>query len=303
MNYVFFGIVSAHPLHHRNLAGQDYSKIFFEIPTVKDTDLYLLCKVKKLRVILWKTFILGNWLRISFKVGDKVSRGFWLNTSLTFGLSDLKIDRRRSSPTHLAFLDNNGQSLVIPPESFEQLLDLNLNNSPEILYVGESKDMKKRALKHEKISPAIAGLQDDEELRLHFLKIKYEYNFSNGNILNCVSLNMHKHLYIPGYDFEMVERLKVQVAERFLINYYRPLLNKTHKGDNISKNKIIVDFQKKLNIQRVLMGTEMHGTSFQFWSPYQRLKSKDFVFNFGENPGYQTLDLPSWIGNHLSNFK
>ncbi|GAB4234647.1 MAG: hypothetical protein Tsb0034_08440 [Ekhidna sp.] len=188
----------------------------------------------------------------------------------------------------------------VKAEDLEKVFNLGIINPPRILYIGESQKMEKRAIDHEKIGQCLSHVDDDEELKFLFVTLNYELGYSQNNVFCYVPLNIQDHLYIPEMDFSAFNRSKVQVAERLLINFYLPVVNRQFKGDNMHKNDILNKVKRGLNIDFILFGTAMIDKSFQFETESQRINYPDFVFNFGYgNDGYEKLLLDAWINSYL----
>lgn len=290
-------------------------KLLFDqefITRLKDTDefkfsnIYFFCKVKKVRFDLSETELLNKrTLKTTLIIGGserKTITTSFFDLSLLFreiyetkeNFEDLvsdteswdcKLIKSESTPTTLVFnqietSSNQIFDFIITPENFEFDLDLSLNNSPEVIYVGQSFRMLDRIQNHKTLNKAVSRLSDTEDLQLFFLTFKYGYGghkdyFNFDGDVSKVWLSEH------GKTKEF--KSKIDLVERFLIHFLKPILNEQYVNSEIQKDNIVKGLLFKNNLTTVSVNYGMYGNAFQFWSPNRVLPYEIFTFDFTDS--------------------
>ncbi len=280
------------------------------------SNIYFFCVQKKIRFNLEKTelldkrtlkteLILGNSLKIEvissfydlaslFKSIYRSKDEYENLVSDNNDFWDCKLVKEESDDLMLVFQQLNTHSkekfeFVILPENFEYDLDVDFKNPPEIIYIGQSFRMLDRIQSHKTLHKAVSKLKSDQELKIFFLTFKFgygghkDYFKSDGDVFN---------VWLSEYGMTNEFKSKIDLVERFLIHYFKPLYNRQHVDCEIQDDSIVKRLLLENKIQTVSINYGMYGNGFQFWSPRQEVKGDFCSFNFN-NPesGYYSQNL------------
>ncbi|MGQ7870708.1 hypothetical protein [Sunxiuqinia sp. sy24] len=302
--FVSFEIEGATPIDYRYLHDEDMDYALKENESFKNSNIYFFCKVKKRRFDLSRTNIINsNELRTAVVVnGKSFNIQVYIHEliSLLQNLPDfirhsfkIELNFATSTNTHLIFIlrseiigDENIQ-VRLSILDLEHRFNLNLNNYPEVVYIGQSFRILDRVREHKTLSKAISRLNDDEEVILYF--INFKYGICDKGELN---LNMCDLMLETENRISKEYRDKISLAERFLIYLFKPIYNDQHVNTELSKDSLVKKILISSNIAMIALCYEMHGYIYRFWSPNQRLEAELVCYDF-ENPqlGFHQNDV------------
>ncbi len=304
-DFIGFEIQTAELLPYRLMFDDSYMGHFKEKETFKQSNIYFFTKVKKLRFDLKTCKLIGSIdVKIGVTIGDSKIISFkvplmnfipgikemgvtkknfheifgWVN-----GLRTCKINIDKSSNDKLYFDIFSFNvwicEFALIPEFFETNDKIEKYNSPEIVYIGQSHDMLSRMESHSTLHKANTMLKDDEEIRIYFLTFIYCYGTSNDKKFSTE--NKLFNVMLKHSDTHPDEhKIKINLLERFLINYFKPIYNDHFKNISIDKNKLVIDTLLQLNIEGVTVGYAMEGSSFKFWSTHAKSNLELVSFDF-----------------------
>jgi len=252
--------------------------------------LYFIAKRKKMRFILDETDFEDDFLKFSISIADEKTVTHKLSiVRLLTGqdmpelkkllvfpvstLSDLKslqlehapypitgisIDKSNSDENILVFTlyAPDGQQIeqIAFPHSLVSLLDADLDDISEVLYIGQSRKMKQRALSHEKIQQALSETGDKEDIYLFFFIVIDKVIFWNSYDSNAPNAT------------EITDQGRLNLVEMSLINYFKPKYNETFKNSKIPLNKQVNELLKMNNYTRIVAESSFDSTFWKFGS-------------------------------------
>jgi hypothetical protein len=267
-------------LLHNDIAIQQLMERFF----FKDSLIYFICKVKKLRFDMSSLKIENQNITVNLIFDNEIIPAHIIVNK--------EISLLKGSNNKLLILNVEGwpHPMYVTPDKVIRDLNKNVGNKPELLYIGYSFEPVNRLLGHEKIVKASAEIEDEYELRLYVSSFKFSYCFFNGHKqLICINdIGVRK-------DVTSDEELKdhVMLAERILINYFQTEgLNDHHINMNIRNDIMFKRILKKNGIRFIGGGYEMEdGEYFDFLSQNRTDTEKSFYIDY-ENPndGYLNHD-------------
>ncbi|MDX2189569.1 MAG: hypothetical protein SFY32_06880 [Bacteroidota bacterium] len=288
-NYFSFTIEQAFMTPIRNIADKIYLKELMKFDFIQKSKHYFLCKTKKLIFHTSKSVIYNNTiLKIEFVLGGKKTKIYSIDLR---GLGNkLFIDRNKSNDRCIAIISEKTElPFLIQPETFEKF-KINLENYPEILYIGTSRDFSKRLIGHEKVELARCGISEYEDLRYYFINFKFGISSMNENNI-LFNLNGINPDLIGITDLNKLDEL----MERIMIHFFKPELNELHKNSEIRKDKRLNEILLSKGITGVTCGYGMEDKSYKFWTKNQLLHSEVFSFDCRIN----TTDYYPWVDIEL----
>ncbi len=290
-------------------------KLLFDkefISRLKDSDefkfsnIYFFCRTKKIRFDLNNTELLNKrTLRTTLIIGDSQKRTVTANfydlskifrdkydtkgdyedlVSDNDSFWDCKFLKEESNSTTLVFNQiatrtNHIFDFIITQENFEFDLDLDLNNPPEVIYVGQSFRMLERIQSHKTLNKAVSQLKDNEDLRLYFLTFKFGY----GGHRDYINLDGSvSKVWLSEHGKTKEFKSKINLVERFLIHFLKPELNEQHVNSEIHEDRIVNSLLLENKVTTVTISYGMYGNGFQFWSANRVLPTDNFTFDFND---------------------
>jgi hypothetical protein len=310
---IFYEVLTAAACPHRMLFDEAYLEDFSNSPQFMTSNIYFFCKVKKVRFNLDKTELINKrTLKTEIIIGNsqtkQISSSFFDLASLFRSIYvtrkefegmlsdsddywDCRFLKSESTSTSLVFnqvATREGKTFdfLIVPENYIFDLNIDLDNRPEVVYVGQSFRMLERIMEHKTLNKAISHLDDSHELRIYFLAFKYgygghvDYSDFDGQVSRTM-LNPHQD--------SQEYKTKIDLIERFLIHFLKPQYNEKHVNAKIHEDKIVQELLIKNNVSFMSINFGMHGNGFQFWSPNSALKTDWCSFDFTRpDQGYMT---------------
>lgn len=269
-------------LHDDNAINQFANRVFS-----KDSLIYFICKVKKVRFDTESIIINNDTISLNLIFEDKT-------IPVSFCIErDKKVKLIEGSTNKLLLLDIEGYSsenpLKVVPDLVLRMSKTEIGNKPELIYIGYSFEPIRRLFNHEKIVKASAELEDENELRLYVSSFKFSYCHTKDKNLVCINdIGIKK-------DITTDENLKdyVMLVERILINYFQTEgLNDKHVNMDISKDRLFKEILEKNSIRFIGGGYEMEeGEYFNFLSKHINTDEKLFFIDYeNTNDGYLTYD-------------
>jgi hypothetical protein len=155
------------------------------------------------------------------------------------------IRRKTSLLTGISFNNtkSNGNVLVVNlfsthwsgelPMLAHNLLDLqniHVGDSPKVLYIGQSKQIRRRTSAHEKIQRALSEVSDDRDIYVYF------FTFVTQEIFMNRPDEMIKLLNDPDAG-RIEDEGQLNLVEMALINYFKPKYNTTFVSSAILLNQ------------------------------------------------------------------
>ncbi len=252
---------------------------------------YFIAKRKKMRFVLDETNFEDDYLKLSIAVADDEKTVTYklsivrlltgqdmpeLKKLLIFPIStfsDLKplqsehypypvtgilIDKEKSNANFLVLMiyTSNGQWIekIAFLHSLVSLLETDLDDVSEVLYIGQSRRMKQRALSHEKIQQALSEAGDKEDIYLYFFIVNEMVIFWNSYDPNASDTT------------EITDQGRLNLVEMSLINYFKPKYNTTFVNSEISFNKQVNELLKINNYTRIVAESSFDSTFWKFGS-------------------------------------
>lgn len=278
----------------RNDKLQNNIDIIKEHPIVKNSNIYFVTKIKKIRFDLPSIYIDFNYnIKGKIKLGNKKYKfkyplnnfymsmpqiGDYFKTEYNFintyyhssnikllnnifmrikYRKDFKINYQLSdidgkdlylhSGLTKKLTNNESDELFIHGDNFIGLLDSTsnierTNFTGETIYIGKSIDITKRTSTHDKFSKFYSQLKDDEELLFYFM------NFDDSNISIDNISNLNNFQFISRTEVDEVQKEdRISLIEASLINYFKPILNKQEKNNNLSETNKVKKFLQHNN--------------------------------------------------------
>jgi hypothetical protein len=149
------------------------------------------------------------------------------------------------------------------------------NPKPEVLYIGETFNKKKRFSTHNKILQATTLIKSKDLLFVYFVQIRF--SFIGISPLNSDPMNFFNEIKDTN------SKASVQVLERLFIKLFNPILNRMHNDPKIKDDKFITRKLIEENIDYVCLDIGMNDASYNFVGG-KRLKNKDlYVFDLIED--------------------
>lgn len=290
-NFIGFEIENAEKLPYRSLYDEDYIATLNFKEIFNHSYIYFFTKVKKVRFDLAHCKFKNM---LSLQVGIKIGYGKTIKRTIplynlfpdfpmkrkdfneTFGwykgLRTCELNTDKSTNKKLVFdicsFGVKYSECAVVPEFFEMGKKEEAYCPPEIIYIGQSHAMLERMKKHKTLIKAHSLLNDEDEIRIYFLTFVTMYgsggkNFSSDNKLHNVML---KHADTHPDE----NKLKINLIERFLINYFKPIYNETHKSTSIGKDNLVKELLIKFNVEGVTMGFGMEESRLKFWSEHRK---------------------------------
>lgn len=270
-------------LLHDDKAIEQVTQRFF----YKDSLIYFICKVKKVRFEIKSIVIIDDIVSLNLLFDGKT-----ILTKFCM-MKGRKVKLLDSSTNKLLHMDIEGceseNPMKLTPDLVLRMSKIEVGNKPELLYIGYSFEPIRRLLSHEKIIKASAEIEDENELRLYVSSFKFSYCYTKEKNLICVSdIGIKK-------DVTTDEKLKeyVMLVERILIHYFQTEgLNDKHINMDIKEDRLFNRILKQNGIRFIGGGYEMEdGEYFDFLSKHVNSNSgeKLFFIDFeNTNDGYLT---------------
>lgn len=304
---IFYEVQSAVGCPYRLLFFDKFFKPLSETDPFTHSNIYLFTKVKKVRFDLERTILVNKrTLKTTIIIGKMISLDLTFSFFETVPiiktvfetlenyedlLSDdddfwsCEIDKENSSSDKIHFYQKtkSGENFDfwLIPENIETAVeienDLNFDNKPEVVYVGQSFQLTHRIKSHKTLHKAVSQLDDSEEIRIFFLTFKYGYG-GHKDFFQIKGDVMKTWLSQHGNSKEFKD--KISLVERFLIHYLRPIYNEQHVDADIVCDRLVKRLLTKNDIDVITLNFGVWGKAFEFWSPNQQLKSDYATFNF-----------------------
>lgn len=294
-------------LPFRELFNEALDEYFDKNSYLNQSNIYYLCKVKKVRFSKENTQILqNNFINFHLKCANgkelqvkksifsvsqdaKSIRDHITSIQTEFSFEELIYFEINSEKSDSEYIEinirlvgnedkSNIQSFKIYPINVWANDDnVDLNNPPEIIYIGQSENILKRFRSHKTVLKAVSQLSDSEELFHYLITFKVGYGSSKEEFKEDSKIMS----LLPNMDRKNDNYWSlINILERILIYFYQPQLNELHMNTPIEKDKAIDKFLKKDNIIGMTIGVGVNGKTHAFWSPNQKLNDDFFSFNF-----------------------
>lgn len=318
-HFISYEILTVEMCPYRNLFNDAFIEILKEKESFQHSNIYFICKAKKLRFNHTKTrlnnktdvcaeIILGNNEKtqtvqssiydllnvFATPFGSKKNFEKLLRAKDPFVTLELEKEQPKVDNISLSLniLNQNKLPIHLLPENFEATCKIDFNNEPQVLYVGQSFRMLDRIQSHKALHKAASQCSDDEDIKVFFINFKYGYG---GDKVKAIYQGTMWNYWL-NIDRESDEyKTKIDLIERFLIHFFKPIYNDQHTNANMMTDTLVKEILLKESIKSMSVGIGVHGPGYGFWSNQQPLKSELFSFDF-RNPqmGYQNGLIMDW---------
>lgn len=148
-------------------------------------------------------------------------------------------------------------------------------SKPEVLYIGETFDKKKRFSTHKKLLKATTLVTKNEVLAIYFLHIQFSY----------IGVNQFKNNPLDVFNEikDINSATSIRLIERLFIKLFNPALNDKHNDDKVIQDKIV---QKKLIanfIKYVNLDIGMNDALFNFIGGRRNENQDFYTFDLTNN--------------------
>ena len=178
-------------------------------------------------------------------------------------------------------------TLPIPIERIVGLPQLDLGTPPEVVYIGQSFDIRTRIGTHSKIIKILSELSDDEEMSVNLLTFKIGVGGTDWRVLEhlwnffLMSDTPFGTNYSAKREISLNEyRVKVSLTEALLINFLKPVYNANFVNIPNLDQRLIKENLLNKGVISIVVSFAMHGPQWQFWSPNQIANTDTFRFSF-----------------------
>lgn len=144
-------------------------------------------------------------------------------------------------------------------------------SKPEVLYVGETFNKKKRFSPHKKLLKATTLINPKDELVVFFLHMRFSF-FG-------ISLFQNNPVDIFNDIKDLYSKTSVKLVERFFIKLFRPILNEKNNDEKIRDDKLIVKKLIDNSIEFVTLDVGMNDHLFNFVGGNRIEKVDWYTFN------------------------
>lgn len=289
--FLTFEIKKSEPIPYILLFNDKLIEQISEQEHFKDSLIYFICKVQKVRFVMNSLKVQGDTISINLLFKDKEIP---VEFSIIKEKNIIVLPASNSKKLEIIFEEEEKtKPMLITPDLVLRQCDLNINNKPEIIYIGYSFEPIRRFRNHEKIVRANAEIDDNEEIRLYLNSFKFSLleTKPNKQFIALDNIGIKK-----GVVSDDTLKKFVKMLERILIHYFQTEgLNDNHINMNILQDPVMQKLLKENGINCIGGGFEMNGYDyFDFWSKKQTSKNKSFFFNF-DHPhlGYMDYDSAS----------
>lgn len=279
--FLTFEIKNTNPLPYILLFNDDVIDQISERDFYKDSLIYFICKVQKVRFDIDSLKVSGDTINVDLLYQKHIIPAEF---SVEIGKNNSVLPTSNSKK-----LDINvdgvekPKPMVITPDLVLRQLNGNIGNKPEIIYIGYSLEPIRRLRSHEKIVRANAELNDSEEIRLYINSFKFSLMEKKvpKQLIYLDNIGIKK-----GVVSDETLKKYVKMVERIFIHYFQTEgLNENHINMNITQDPILKELLTENGITFFGGIFEMEdGDYFDFWSKNQTNTNKSFFFNF-DNPG------------------
>lgn len=270
-----------------------YGKIVEKRKEFTDASIYFIVEIEKIRFIpksieisrdgtIKFAFLIGNKRTLDTRISlprliceDDLPEDFH---SLVFGVKDLEDYRKLLRKSNIPFTGicmndaSNEEKLVlnvygldivttmeVPPQNVLLRANINIGASPNILYIGQSKNIRKRTSGHEKIQRALSEVNNDKEIYLYFFDFETKIFLMGLPVGEFDALDTSNPSKI---DFQG----KLNLVEMALINYFKPRYNEMLTKTNIPLNKQVERLMKKNKYTQIDIEVNFDSDFWQFGS-------------------------------------
>lgn len=319
-NFIFFEILTVLLCPYRDLFTKEFIENIKSKKSFVHSNIYFICKLKKIRFNLNETKIISktkiktqlNYGRqeilanIEFSLYDllkeqmphfiKAKKDFNKNIISINPKISVELDFGLSKNDKIAILltikNSDSYIIYLTPEKFLEYSGINSYNEPEVLYIGQSFRMLDRIQSHKALHKAVSQIDDNEEVKIYFLTFKYGTDGDGSDFKNNESLwNLWHNTEIGSNHY----KTKIDLIERFLIHFFKPVYNDQHTNTNMMTDTLVKRILLKEKISTITVGLGVHGYGYSFWSKSQHLRSELFSFDFrSPELGYQDGLIIDW---------
>ena len=195
-HFISYEIHTVETCPYRNLFNEIFIENLKDKESFQNSNIYFITKTKKLRFNLDKTvlknktnftteLVMGdNEIKVTcsaslydlvqiFPQFHKTKEDF---ESLFLGSNpllkvDFRIEESKNDMIAVYLLIDGEEDfpIMLLPENFEVVCNIDFKNEPEILYIGQSFNMLDRIQSHKALHKAVSQIYDDEEVKVCFI--------------------------------------------------------------------------------------------------------------------------------------
>lgn len=288
--FISFEILGATPIEHKHLYEQGIKLLADENESFQWANIYFFCRVNKRRFDLNCTKIVNfGMIKTTILVANKAHEVEASILRMVPAVEELThadpksfefvMDYQKSSAFKLyislrcKFFPGKEVGISLNVTNFEHLPDIDLQNPPEIVYIGQSFRILDRVQEHKTLGKIVSELEDYHEIIIYFINFQYMYGGMNPvdqmwGFMSNVDQNSSDY------------KQKIALAERFLIYYFKPQYNEQHINTELYKDNKVRSILMQSGIELVALSCAMNGAMYQFWSPRQALTTELVFYNF-----------------------
>lgn len=155
--------------------------------------------------------------------------------------------------------DGRTNKLQFTLHSILSKFEIDIGSLPEVRYIGQTKDLKKRMYNHEKIQQAMAESRDHSDVYLYLIQFD-EQKLERTEINGTTIFNRDKVI-------EIKKSSKIDLVEMCLINYFKPRpLNSDFVNANIPSNEKVKRHLKENGYTDIFLEIDHYGRFWEFGS-------------------------------------
>ncbi|WKZ47798.1 MAG: hypothetical protein QY306_00350 [Anaerolineales bacterium] len=167
--------------------------------------------------------------------------------------------------------------LPLLPFRVVQEAGINIGINPKILYIGQSRQIKKRANSHEKIQRALAEVNRDKDIYIYF--------FDFNSKVWLVDLPVEEYEALDADNPSKVDdKGRLNLVEMALINYFKPRYNSILTRSNVTSNKQVEKLMKAHHYTQLIVEVSFDSEFFSFGSDEISNKKDHLIIYQLDNP-------------------
>ena len=133
---------------------------------------------------------------------------------------------------------------------------LKISRIQEIIYIGQSINIVNRLENHEKLIRAFASLPDNKEVLINFIEPSFGYFNNENNELVHFNKETIMHTNFKAFRYDEL----INLTERILVKFFKPVLNTNFINTNFSTDKII---SKRRNLRTIFTNQKVFNFNTQ----------------------------------------
>ncbi|MEO9510626.1 MAG: hypothetical protein ABJN84_08030 [Flavobacteriaceae bacterium] len=272
-NFLNFLIKESFLLAERNLHSKECIEQISKNECIKKSNHYFICSVEKTEFRLKRIKISNSHnIKLRFIIGGKKTKSYTFDLRrLIPGIKFIYL-KNNSDNLKISVTNEMNQLFFLEPELFEKEYNINLNNPPNLLYIGKSINVIKRLTKgHHHLNKALSKKDDKTDIRIYFISLKYSYSGlpNPDNQIHYFLGNIDTSLLGISMDSDLME-----LIERVFIHFFKPKYNELHKNTDIKEDKRLQELIIEKGLNGLIFSYGMKGYAYQFQSDLQPFQAE-----------------------------